>query len=318
MELYIEKEFLDNFYHQYETDSVTKGQQILANILTEYAEINWFIDCKIESIEQLEKLKKENPFFASRASLHGPITINTVKEHFFEKSNCKQTLIFTQNNENWFLDAENKGALCFSFSNYKDKIENIITRCHFKIDLSKKFVGWSIFSNINILPFNKIIINDGYILVDKDSQKMCENLFPLLKDIFNNNYKKNIDLEIFTKDLNSPQPKTPEQNKLEADKRFKKFKCVFSNYNVNLKIISNSLHTNHYDFHDRLIYLNFIIIDSAKGFNLLPHKNSNSQIIFETIFEKYTYNRLRSHIKMHEDYFERIKSLKTVNFKYIT
>ena len=67
MQLYIEKEFLDNFYLEFDELTATPSQKNLAKILKEYAEIELFIDCSIESSEQFEKLKAENPFFAYRS-----------------------------------------------------------------------------------------------------------------------------------------------------------------------------------------------------------------------------------------------------------
>jgi len=37
-----------------------------------------------------------------------------------------------------------------------------------------------------------------------------------------------------------------------------------------------------------------------------PYKKSNSQLTVETIFEKHTYNRLRNHKKMHNDYLKKL------------
>jgi hypothetical protein len=317
MEIYIEKEFLDNFYLEFDEDSHSPSQMILANILRDYAEVEWLIDCTIESLEDFEKLKNDNPFFAARALILGPVSINSIKDHFFEKSICRQTLIFTQNTENWFSEAENKGALCFSFESYQTKIETLVDSCHFKIDLSEQFQGWKVFSNLKNMPFNKIIINDAYILTDQDTQRMDRNLFPLIKNIIDIRNKTPIGIEIFTKNLNPPQPGTFDQIKIMAEKRFNRLNSVFANYDLKFKIISNTLQKGRYDFHDRLIYLNFMIIDSPKGFNLEPHKKSNSQISAETIFDKYTYNRLRNHLKMHDDYLNKIKSLETLEFKYI-
>lgn len=317
MELYIEKEFLDNFYLEFEEVNASPSQKIVATILRDYAEVEWLIDCPIESPTDFDKLKKENPFFAARSLILGPLSIISIKDHFFEKSACKQTLIFSQNTENWFPDAENKGALCFSHENYQTKIKTLIDSCHFKIDLSENFQGWAVFSNLKNMPCNKIIINDSYILTDKDTQKMDLNLFPLIKNIIDIRNKIPIQIEIFTNNLNPPQPGTYDQIKTLAEKRFNRLNSVFANYDLKFKIISNTLQKGKYDFHDRLIYLNFMIIDSPKGFNLEPHKKSNSQISAETIFDKYSYNRLRNHLKMHDDYFNKIKNLETLEFKYV-
>ena len=42
--------------------------------------------------------------------------------------------------------------------------------------------------------------------------------------------------------------------------------------------------------------------------------NSNSQIISETIFEKYTYNRLNSILRLQNKYIEKLNKLETLEF----
>ncbi len=317
MELYIEKEFLDNFYLEFDESSASSSQKIVATILKEYAEVECFIDCEIESLEQLDFLKSENSFFKAICDKSkSPLAVKSIKDYFFEKSKCEQTLIFTQNNKDWFNEAERKGALCFSYENYQHKIENISKECHFKIDLSEGFQGWGFLNNLKNTPFNKILVNDGYILTDKDSQKMADNLIPILQNIMDKNYQTKTDVEIYTKDLNPPQLGTFEQIKSEVDKKLRRLNSVFANYQLSIKIISNTLQKGKYDFHDRLIYLNYLIIDSPKGFNLMPYKKSNSQLTVETIFEKYTYNRLRNHKRMHDDYLKKIVNLETLEFKF--
>ena len=187
MELYIEKEFLDNFYLEFDESSASSSQKIVATILKEYAEVECFIDCEIESLEQLDFLKSENSFFKAICDKSkSPLAVKSIKDHFFEKSKCEQTLIFTQNNQDWFNEAERKGALCFSYENYQQKIENIVQKCHFKIDLSEGFQGWEqTLQNIQeLMPLNKIIINDAYLL---DKPEFYEsNVYPLIKAISKN------------------------------------------------------------------------------------------------------------------------------------
>jgi len=59
------------------------------------------------------------------------------------------------------------------------------------------------------------------------------------------------------------------------------------------------------------------MFDSGKGFNLIPHKPSNSQIIVESIFSLYTYKRMKNHHRMHKFYLKKLEKLETVKFKSI-
>lgn len=305
MELYIEKQFLDSFYLEFVDNAASASQKIVATILKEYAEVEWFIDCKIESVEQIETLKAENPFFHARTVYSSPISVNSVKDHFFEKSKCDQTLIFTQNNEDWFEEAERKGAICFSISNYKEKIETIIRTCHFKIDLSEKFGGWdSTMENIRkLIPLNKIIINDSYLL-DKP-EFYDNNVYPLIKAVSKN---KKTSKYFYTDITNSSKKRTP----LDKIKVYNILKEKYKSSEIVL--VHNNV--DNLGSHDRILYSNFYLIDCAIGFNFNPFNTSNSQIIFETIFEKYTYKRLKNHKNLMEKHLDDLLNHKSFTLYY--
>lgn len=282
MELYIEKEFLDNFYLEYDEENSTRGQKALAGILKEYGEVDWYIDAEIEDAETLENLKLSNPFFAYRATYSPPIPVKSLQDHFFKNSQCRQTLIFTDKEEAWLKEAESKGALCFSSGNFQNKIENIIEKAHFKIDLSEEFKNWDVFNSLNQIPFNELLVNDNYILTDKPQQLMDNNIIPFFKLLLSNKKESEIQCLIFTKDLNPIQPKGDDQVWEAVEKRHKKLNSGLANFKKKIRIVNNSVQTDHYDLHDRVLLTNFFSIDSGKGFNLIPHKKSNSQVVVET------------------------------------
>ena len=302
MELYIEKEFLDNFYLEFDESSASSSQKIVATILKEYAEVEWFIDCKTETLEQIETLKAENPFFHARTVYSSPISVNSVKDYFFEKSKCDQTLIFTQYKGDWFNEAERRGALCFSYENYQQKIENIVQKCHFKIDLSEKFKGWGTsLKNIQeLMPLNKIIVNDSYLLDKPEFYK--NNVYPLIKVI---SEKKSTTKHFYTDILNKRVP-------FKSNIIYNLLKEKYPTSEI--KIIHNNV--DNLNSHDRLLYSNHYIIDCAIGFNFNQQLTSNSQIIIETIFEKYTYNRLRNHLRKMDNHFQNLLTDKRMNAYY--
>lgn len=302
MELYIEKEFLDNFYLEFDESSASSSQKIVATILKEYAEVEWFIDCKTETLEQIETLKAENPFFHARTVYSSPISVNSVKDYFFEKSKCDQTLIFTQYKGDWFNEAERRGALCFSYENYQQKIENIVQKCHFKIDLSVKFKGWGTsLKNIQeLMPLNKIIVNDSYLLDKPEFYK--NNVYPLIKVI---SEEKSTTKHFYTDILNKRVP-------FKTNIIYNLLKEKYPTSEI--KIIHNNV--DNLNSHDRLLYSNHYIIDCAIGFNFNQQLTSNSQIIIETIFEKYTYNRLRNHLRKMDNHFQNLITDKRINAYY--
>jgi hypothetical protein len=304
MELFIEKEFLEDFEIDSEKNPI---KEVVKNIITNYGDKQVFINYDEKDFVQL---KNEYEFFALICNTTVPIPVSDIKESV-KKSNFLQTLVFTKKEENWFEEIENKGALCFSFDNYEQKIKIIIDNLHFRIDLSEQFNGWSFLDVFKTISYNKIIVTDGYVLVDSDGQKMEENIIPILKKL-SDACLNNISITFFTKEL-KPISNQAKYIREKAKKRIKKFDSLFANINVKFKIINSSLNFG-IDLHDRNIATNFSLLDSGKGLNLIPYKNSNSQIISETIFEKYTYNRLNSILRQQNKYIEKLNKLETLEF----
>lgn len=315
MELYIEKEFLDNFYASFDEERMTKGQEVIASIIRDYEEIDIFFDSKINSEMDLLVLKEENPFFAYLASPNPPVDIEDFEEHLFSNSKFVQTIVLTNSEKEWFLRAEAKGALCMHFDNYENRIIKIIETCHFKVDLSTAFSGWDIFNLRNVIPLNYLSINDNYILTDKTDQKMDKNVICILKHFLRDRGEK-INVKVLTKDFNAPQAASDDMIKDTAHKRHNRLNSALANFSKEIFTINNEF-SREFDLHDRTIFSNFLMIDSGKGFNLIPHKPSNSQIIVESIFNRYTYNRMRNHNKNHHKYLEKLKMLETSKFKYV-
>lgn len=313
MELYIEKEFLDNFFLDYNEENPSQAQKILRTIFREYGGKKSLLTYRIDSTAELEILKQENPFFAELAIHFPPIEIECIKEHYFNRSNAYQTLILTNKEQEWFEKAEEKGAICMATASYENKIRDFIELSHFRMDLSEDFKGWDFFDFCQKTPFNFIMINDNYILSDKMNQKMDKNIIQLLKQMLKNR-KIETKIKVFTKDFNPDKPGTPDQVNQAALKKHNKLNSALGNYKKSIQTINNNLPTGH-DLHDRVILSNYFMIDSGKGFNLLPHKKSNSQVVSESIFNKYTYKRLKNHLKMMDEYCAGIKRIDSLYFK---
>ena len=315
MELYIEKEFLDNFYLVFDQEKPSPTQKILRSIFREYGDKKCFINYTVNSPVELELLKLDNPFFAELSTHFPPIEISDIKEHYFQHSNNLQTLIFYKTNQDWFEEAHDRGAICITFDNYEEEIRNFIESCHFRADLSEYFSGWDLFKPLQRMPFNFIKINDNYILTDKSNQKMDNNIIPLMKELLLNRNSET-KIQVYTKDFNNLKKGDVADFNDTALKRHNKLNSGLANFNKSIQTINNDLPSQH-DLHDRVILSNYFMIDSGKGFNLLPFKKSNSQIISESIFSKYTYKRLKNHLKMLDDYCKEINKKESVYFKSI-
>ena len=306
MELYIDKEFLDNFYLDYNDKPI---QEIVKKIFIEYGQKRVFVNYDAANFEKLEN---ENEFFALISNIIPPTPVNSIKEHLFSKSDFRQTIVFSNYNEEWLKDIESKGALCFCFENFEEKIKNIIDQLHFRIDLSESFTDWNFLSKFHFLDFNTITISDRYILSDKDNQKIDDNLIPVLKSFFSNK-KTEIKIDILTKELNAISS-SDNHKKEKAKKIINKLNRVFANSKAKFNIIMNDF-PSHYVMHDRSIATNFSLLECGKGFNLIPFKASDSEIRSETIFDKYTYNRLKNIQQKQKEYTRKLMSLNTMKFK---
>ncbi|NRS87784.1 hypothetical protein HNQ02_000691 [Flavobacterium sp. 7E] len=285
MELYIEKAFFDKFNDELKLDFKSKGKTVLAAILKTYGDVNLLIDYALETSEELNKF---NIDFFEVIPINNPIIpVKSIKAHFFDFSKCEQTLIFSINNEDWFEEAEQKGALCFSYENFEQKIEYIITLCdNLKVDLSEDFAGWDFFRELKTIPKNEIIINDGYLFAENSGNKPVEeNLIPLLKNISANH--STIKVDFFTNYMNSKKP----SEFIDLDKIKRKLLNVFkSDYNLSFEYIQ-------YHSHDRILYSNFFLIGCGVGFNFNTSKKSNSIITVDSVFNKFNYKRINNHIR---------------------
>jgi hypothetical protein len=312
MELFIDIDFLQEFQKGFDANPNNPINEIVKNIVTNYGDKKVFINYDDSNYTIL---KEKNECFALIANTTVPIPVHSI-ESVVKKSNLTQTLIFTKKEENWFDEFEKKGALCFSFNNYEQKIKTIIDDLHFKIDLSVPLKNWDFLDAFKIINYNKIAVTDGYILGDNSSQKMEDNIIPILKKITpaKNN---NVSISFFTKEL-KPISEQTKHKKEKAKKRINKFKQLFPNEHIKFNIINSNLNhkiSQKFDMHDRTITTNFSIMDSGLGFNLLPHKPSNSQLVSETIFEKYTYKRLNNILSKQSEYTQSISLLGDDVFK---
>ncbi|MGK0449145.1 MAG: hypothetical protein ACJA2M_002948 [Polaribacter sp.] len=305
MELYIEKEFLDDFFADYSDEEIKVR---LKNVFTEYGAKQVFIDYNSEDFHQF---LKDNTFFEMMASNDiSPISVESIEEDLFKNSNFNQTLVFTQKEKIWFNKAENMGALCFSFDNYEEKIKELIDKLHFKVNLSIPFNNWNAL-DFSTIPFNSVQITDGYILKDEKNTK--ENLIPLINS-FVHSKKGLISIDLLVKEIVAKNA-LEEKRKEFVKKQHSKLNSIFSDLQIRFTIYVSNLISD-IDFHDRTVVTNFSILDSGVGFSLVNKKISNSQMISESIFEKYTYDRLRGLRAYQQKYINKLNSNSFQSLKF--
>lgn len=279
MHVYLDKNFLDSFNAIPLKKMNTKSNHILSNIFNSYGNTNIFLQYDINSLDDFDKLKSNNISFAQNF----PISIHSIKEHFFKSNKSESILIFTKQKLDWEKEAEKKGAICFSFKNYKKKIKDILKICEgIKIDLSQTFPGWSVFNKLKNLPKNRVTISDNFLIENRTH--ISSNALSLIKNIITVDLEA--DLTIFTERTRASNGdgNTVYSNVLNS----------FCDYVLKIELIFRNHYPN-FNFHDRILYSNLFYIEIPIGFNFKIKKGSNSIIRVETIFDKFHYDRIKNH-----------------------
>jgi hypothetical protein len=302
MELFVEKEFFEEFELDYYcSEFKTEIQGIIYSLFSEFTKVNLFTNASVDFITECELLSK---FTDNNLK----ITFNFDFDNYFDNQSIfiNQTLIFTKTPKNWFPSLKEKGALCFSYIDYENEIESFIYKTHFKVDLSDIEnipIKWNIFKFLN-QQTNFIIITDSYILCDRSGQRLKDNLIPLLKENLDEKHFYSIFI-ITVVDA-------------EIDKKLRQIYSSLGNYKVKIYVFNRISEIENIVLHDRILYSNYTITDSGKGFNLNSLKPVNSQILSASLFDKYTYKRFNNHLKELKTYIAKLEKFNKLNNPYKT
>ncbi len=297
MKMFIEKQFIEKL----ESDRATLLQSRLYKIITNYPQLELFTD--FEYIIN----PHNNIQFETLALYKGKGNFLPQYENNIDNNWNSYSLIFTVSEKGWFANARKNGTLCFKYDDYEKEISQMIEKYNYRIDLSEDTFNWGKLHFIT--SFKTLRINDNYILADsKDNQKIEYNLYELLKQvIINDNLKP---LEIYTIAQEVKDDKKFAIDKLKKKLEFLKDKLP----NLVISVFNNKKFCE-FDFHDRMVMSDFQLVECGKGFNLIPHKKSNSNLISNTIFDLYTYKRLKNLERAH---LECSKKLNSVHQSLIT
>ncbi len=319
--------YIDEIFHDFINDIFNSGNlniidSIVCDVLLKYPETKWFFETKmdIQNHTDLEKLKKYPLLFSKTGNNFLPIPISSIKDEIFKNGKVyDQVMVYTFEEKPWFEEAEKLGVLCFSSNNYKQKIQAIIENNHFKKDLSESDFSWNFLEKIKTMPYSEVIISDNYILANKSNQLVEKNIYKIIYYFLQRN-SVNLPIMIFTKDFGLPRNSTDQQIKNSAELSLNALKTKFTAENLCFSIY-NLEHAGSFDFHDRIIMHNFLMIECGKGFNLIPHKSSNSQINALTVFDLYTYKRMKNLKREYNKLVNKLENnmggYQTLKFKYV-
>lgn len=186
------------------------------------------------------------------------------------------------------------------------------------------FNSWRDLKTVSLSPTNSIIIVDKYILCDKQTQRIQDNLIPALANIIPENYHGQLDIIILSEEIVSNQKtRSTEEKAKEVYDQIRGSLSNLKSINFKLKILIHSKAFYPNDFmslHDRLIYTNYYTIESGQGFNLFNGKQrlcANSKVQIHFNFQPFYMKVLPRHIESLKKYIDKLKRVEVHNmFKY--
>tara|TARA_B100001287_G_scaffold224862_1_gene194269 strand:- start:164 stop:1096 length:933 start_codon:yes stop_codon:yes gene_type:complete len=284
MQLYLEKEFIDEFIDldlknefiddfYYELINRSKGYQLYTNFTEQ------------EFYEQKEHL-------VIRCISEGSVSVsfNKSKENFFNNEETIHKLLLVSNAHDNRQEYNN--FECISSKNLIDKWKRYTTKRRFlevpttiddSIPSNEKFSKWEDLKYFCQHPLNEIIIYDKYLLVDNDYNSINFNLLPMLQQ-FKKMSSQRLKIKIITlPEMIKPNSDRDLKSKAREIKDIIRKKIKY----IDIEILTLNNENQHLQ-HDRWIYTNLFFISRGSGFNIFgPHglmKRESSEIKFRFIF----------------------------------
>ena len=307
MDVLVEKQFIEQFMDDFL--DVNHPQAILT-MFKSYAGIKVYSDCSID-------YAIDNIFFQMLLSNNTKLRS---KDDFVNKSNSndlsrRAIALCGDEREVWVDSYEGADGIYLSSSAYKSKMDLILSNQKtIRLKDHPKF-KWSDIFPIKYIPGNCALMADNFIL--SKETKVKNNAFPIIR-----NFKKSLSLLTIltaTKAMNhSVENKVKSESQLfeEVEQEVSKMKSKLNDFCRNEKINTNIQvipffkdllkRTHSFDLHDRYLITKYAIVEVGKGFDLLPRpmnkEKVDHKIRVKTIFDKDTYDDLRSLTPLYTDY----------------
>jgi hypothetical protein len=313
MHLFVEAEFILDFEIVFDENRASVGQNVLFRIFKEYTELKIHFDDESQLINEgsliFNLLTDNQPDYSVVGSFEEYFSLNA--------SLPDQTIVLTKTPISCKENIESKGVIWLSWDNYEDRLKLIINSLHQEYLLSEnEFDTWALLKKFSIIPINKVIVEDPYILSDTLNQKIIENIIPLISNLLEAQNGRSC-LYIYTSQVLNDYE---ERRNISLDDAIntrhhlmlsRLSKCVSQ-----LLFIESNVSKKEYYQHDRYIYTSFGFISCGKGFNLFPMTPSNSSVICSTVFDKGTFKKHKAHLKKLKSITISILSDNPKNYKF--
>lgn len=317
MHLFVEKIFLENFELECELKDQFKNSEVknkLLRIFTEYPKVTLYCDYKSE-----EEAINTSQILSLFSNINTNIILIPNFREYFENLEYlpTQSIVLSEIDLPIFNKIKKMGGLHFSYNHYEEEIFELIQSVEKTIDfvnLNEDKFNWDELKGLQSLPITGIIIDDNYVLIDSlPSQAIENNLIPFLK-ILTEKKSDLTDLLIFTSEVhnnrNRHKPKT-----VLLDEKYKLISSRLSCQLSSFQIINSALTKGKYEQHDRFCYLDFALISSGKGFNLIPYRTGNITLQVNSIFDKNAYRIMINHFTLLKEVIQKTLKIE-VNQNY--
>lgn len=315
MELIIDRNFLDNFFLIYDDNDIYHEDLKLffkklqnCKIVTNYNSLEEFIDEAEKSNPLLHLFIETNvPEIEFRKQLADQVE----KEEFYEKDSPIKLLFMESENSTM---AYNFGFTSISTSDISEKWQSFYKGRNEEFNVLKtskdrglkrheRFEKWEDLKNFEH-PIHSIVIADRYLLVDKENQRIENNLFPLLKNLIGENaVHSHIDLMVITHELR--------QSLIETYKTvdsFLKGELKLKSYHFSLVVNPPDKKFEHF----RRIYTNYFSITSENSLNIFKDNGSyhdrNNNIAFKFHFNDKNFRFTSKEINDIDNWLGKIKN----------
>lgn len=317
MEVFLDKDFITNFWNlsivdkaiinDFKDTFLKKAKNFcLKTNFSSFEEIKEndeyliIMEMLFESIPEMRFSEKpsKSDWLDIELSSNGGYKIFLIE---IEQKECE---VYTQNTGFEFICTRNLSA-CWKKYMTKETRKSMGSRG--RSDDPDVLNSWKDLSFISKSPTNSIIVVDRYILRNTQTQKITENLFPLLEAIIPIGICSSLDILIIAEDISVVLFQ-------RINRHFARFQG-----NINIKfsfLIWDKIFMSKQHFHDRHIYTNYYTIYSGPGFNLFRStqlQENDGEFNIRFSFSDFNMKEYPYRLELLKNYFSKCKKMQVLN-----